>query len=399
MGRETGVEKPSFRMLSKLMQRVLPSGLSRKRDTLTRELPPGIQTRTADILNLDGVPTEILLSILDHLGPAERAATALCNKTMLSKLGRASLNLPQQSAARRQLLLGLERDDYDLLHLEGGVAFRTRSLFCGECVLLHPPELSWLLPADPNGRDQANAVARRPCGRHPNLRQNTHGIPSFLQLYTAMALHQTTGDTLRADAAVEALDYITAAFIPLQRCPAAFIRAEYSSKHTVKKNEIIRQSVLNIQPDDSAMRLPLYPSDLLDALAHHPFYRQCCAHVTWQRAFPELFNGGPHEDSTVEGFENGTWFQRMLLGYWSPNFICKACRTIYLYRIKHNGRLLKLHAIKNLGSCKDERDPKWLSHQLPEFGAADERLYLSLTMARNWVRYGLGKLSRNMGKN
>ncbi|KAF6812271.1 hypothetical protein CSOJ01_05260 [Colletotrichum sojae] len=399
MGRETRVEKPSSGFFSKLMQRVLPSGLSQKRNTQTRELQPGIQNRTADILNLDGVPTEILLSILDHLGPAERAAMALCNKTMLIKLGRASLDIPQQSAALRQLLLGLERDDRDRLQAMGGRCFRTMPLFCGRCVLLHPPELSWLMPADPNGRDQVNAVARRPCSRHPHMRQNTHGIPSFLHLYTTMALHQTTRDTRKTDAAVKSLDYITAAFIPLQRYPSAFISAEYRSSHAVEKNKIIRRSLLDIKPDDSARNLPLYPSDLLDALAHHPFYRQCCAHVSWQRAFPDLFNDGPHEDSTPEDFNNGTWFQRMLLGHWSPEFTCKACRTIYLYRIKHNGRLLRLIAIKNLGSCKDERDPKWLSHQLPKFGAADDRLYLSVTAAKNWARYGWGRVSRKLGIN
>lgn len=399
--------------LSSFARRVLPTRVFRNpEDPETRKVEPKSHSPK---LNLYDVPTEILLHVIDHLGSAERAAMALCNKKMLFKLGDASFRLNPKSPPLRQFLLGLERDDYERLHVENGLEFRTRPLFCASCVRMHPPELSWARPLGQN-RPRGWQTMLRPdrrlsCCQYRTGLQNSHGIPGFtgLRLVMEASVHAAELDkrsrryglsgieleaSIELKARMRGLDYQDIRTIRLQRCAGAFLVAEYQAHHVVEKGQLVRYSTLIITPDLHALSIPLYPSDLLDALACSPLYSHCCAHITWQRAFPDLFNEGPDEDPTEDHFRIGTWFQYRLFGDSSPNFTCKTCRTMYRWRIQRSGRTLSLHTIKKLGSGKDESDPRWKAHQLPTFGAAYDKSPHCLAAAGDWARYGMAKMSK-----
>ncbi|KAK2771090.1 hypothetical protein CKAH01_14468 [Colletotrichum kahawae] len=305
---------------------------------------------------------------------------------MLLSLGSQSLILPKRSACRRELLLLLERDLYGL-----------SLLFCPECIALHPPELSWTIGR--NAEYRQTFGDSRPCvQRHQRLRPNWEPSPwlpeniNYERIRVAIAQHES--NVRYPD------DYL-----PLLRnrssyrgfaepgCSRPEIR--HSGEFVVSGGRIVLCACTKLKTCGSLFTggwINAEKSTFLFLLGRTADLSHCCAHMTWQRKYPFLFNPGLIETPESASFQANVQLSNMQVKVFGRMETCNFCHTSYTYCVLNGGMQVDLVSYKGLGEGKTTTDPRWQSHQwygseIPLQNISQHRLAIVPGLGSEWTQF------------
>jgi hypothetical protein len=299
-----------------------------------------------EVSSLETIPVEIFQCIAADLSAIDRASLAIVSRSLLAKLGKATLQLQRQS--RLELLVRLERDGVCISYI-----------LCPECKVFHRPHQALWHVALRTYRKKPRGM--RPCAiagfAEDEARCRTRSVflpPEihFNMVAAVMRSHRHKSGRYNTQSLSSTRHYSKVGY-PKINC---------DTKCAIVDGRLIVKTETRFLPCKGM-------DGVLDAAANVWEYldmwglQNCCPHWNWDRWLgKETYIAGRIWTCGIWCLKNGSCVVDRIFGVGG----CRCCYTDFSFGVAdlpdNQGRVLVLTSWKDVGKGEDIEDRKWKSH-------------------------------------